>query len=67
MRESIIRNSISASVKGQNTKVEALNDAELENKVDYLLPDGATYTGQMKKSYSDESKTTVWVKHGNGK
>ena len=41
-----MRQSIGGSHKGgQNIKVEAVNENDVENKTDYQLPDGATYTG----------------------
>lgn len=44
-----------------------MNEKDVEEKIDFSLPDGASYTGQMKKIYNEQTKDTIWIKHGKGK
>ena len=54
------------SLTTNRLKIEDIDDKEVEMKKDFLVGDGATYTGQMKLIYDTDTREKVWIKHGKG-
>lgn len=46
--------------------IDKIDENEVEYKTNYEVGDGASFTGQMKKSLMDENGAMIFIKHGKG-
>ena len=65
MQESLRLSNHAQKNDNQERKIEAVNEKELEYKNDYVIGEGATYTGQMIQ-VKDDQQNDVLIKHGKG-